>query len=358
MVFSIAAAVAAAVLVRANMDSLFRSVLDQAEAGTAVVFSEDAESEGESVLGLDVVHRISAAPGIARNGAFTSASPELLSSTLFWPPAGEPSYAAIRAVDDAAFTVHAKVRLAQGAALVRGERRVIAGSKLVARYPSLAVGQEVQIGRHMWPIVGVFDAAGTAYESELWVDRSAFMAESGMERVSVVVAKLDASPDALPQLQRAMEQIRDPKVSALSGDAFLHRSLGTFVGYQGSTAIVVALLFFGSLFACSSAMYTAVLSRKRELATLMAIGFTRTRVAVLLVFESTILAILGGSLGLAVALAFHGRVTYADDLSYVLVLSRDVLMGGVLMAIGVGIIGGLAALVQSRQMDVLESLRG
>ncbi len=359
MLLSIAAAVMGAVLVRANMESLFISVLNQAEPNNAIIFKQDTQSEDHSSLPQALIGRLQAASGVSRNGIVATLSPEFVTGTAIELPSGEVTFISVRGVDPPAFAVHQRVHIVRGRAPERGEHAILVGTRLRGRYPWLDEGASIEIGRHQWKIVGVIDALNTPYESEVWADRYALMTELRSESVNIVVARLDPSPDALVKLQHDVEQIREHPLVAASAETFLQQSLGQFVDYRATTTIFTVLLFLGSLFACSSAMYTAVLSRRREIATLIAIGFNRWRIALLLLMESTILAMTGGMLGMLISLGFRGiSISYADNRSYPLLITPSVLSGGLTMAVCIGVIGGLVALVQSRRMNLLDSLRG
>ena len=356
---SIAAAVTGAVLVRANMDSLFASVLQQGEPDNAVVIARDARSEDLSSIPASIVPTIAVSPAIARAGNESIVSAELITAKMVRTLDDAPTFLIVRGVDPTAMLVHPRVHLVRGQLFHRGDQAVIVGARLLGKYKGIADDGSIDIGRHRWRVVGVFDAAGTAYESELWADRSALMTELDREDISMVVAKLAPGADALGELKRVAEQVRERPLAAMSAVAFLHQSLGQFHAFRDTTSIVTMLLFVGSLAACASAMYTAVLGRRRELATLYAIGFRRRTLALLLLLESVLLALSGGLLGAVASLLFRGTsVTYADTRSYDLMITPAVLGAGVTMAIAIGVFGGVFALVQSWRMNMLDSLRG
>ena len=71
--------------------------------------------------------------------------------------------------------------------------------------------------------------------------------------------------------------------------------------------LIAALMGIGAIFGALNTMYTAVAARTREIATLRALGFGAGPVVVSVLFESLLLALVGGAVGAAAAyLAFDG----------------------------------------------------
>ena len=73
--------------------------------------------------------------------------------------------------------------------------------------------------------------------------------------------------------------------------------------YFALADIVVVALALGALFAAASALGASYVARLREFSTLMALGFTRRRVAAMFTAEALIATFLGGGLGIALAFA-------------------------------------------------------
>ena len=62
------------------------------------------------------------------------------------------------------------VKLAQGRWFTPGQREVVVSSSIHRRFTHANVGDSIEFGKGQWQIVGVFDAGGSAYESEIWGD--------------------------------------------------------------------------------------------------------------------------------------------------------------------------------------------
>jgi putative ABC transport system permease protein len=120
----------------------------------------------------------------------------------------------------------------------------------------------------------------------------------------------------------------------------------------------------GAVFGALNTMYTAVSARAREIATLRALGFRSGPVVVSVLSESLLLALVGGSIGAALAwLAFDGfraatlnwssfsQVAFAFDVSPAL------LVRGVVFACLIGLVGGLFPAVRAARQPVSAALR-
>ena len=46
----------------------------------------------------------------------------------------------------------------------------IVGRGVVGRYAGASLGDDLEFGRARWHVVGIFDANGSSFESEVWVD--------------------------------------------------------------------------------------------------------------------------------------------------------------------------------------------
>ena len=118
----------------------------------------------------------------------------------------------------------------------------------------------------------------------------------------------------------------------------------------------------GAVFAALNAMYTAVGSRAREIATLRAIGFGSGAIVPSIVVEALLLAILGGLLGGLISWLLFNGITVSSALStgqLVFDLSVDArtLMIGIVLACMVGLFGGLFPAVRAARLPVATALR-
>ena len=116
-----------------------------------------------------------------------------------------------------------------------------------------------------------------------------------------------------------------------------------------------AVVFFTLLLVTGNTMAIAVRERTNELATLKAIGFTSRFVLGLVLAESLLVALLGGTVGLWLA-----RVVTAQDLTgglVLLYLPVSALAAGLAIALGTGMMAGLIPAVNAMRLNVATALR-
>jgi putative ABC transport system permease protein len=61
--------------------------------------------------------------------------------------------------------------LPQGRWFNAGQREVVVGKSISARYLDAAIGHRLNFGRGSWLVVGVMDDSDSALNSEIWGDR-------------------------------------------------------------------------------------------------------------------------------------------------------------------------------------------
>ena len=62
------------------------------------------------------------------------------------------------------------VKLVAGRWFTPGQREVVVSQSIHKRFAHANVGDELEFGKGQWKVVGVFDAGGSAYDSEIWGD--------------------------------------------------------------------------------------------------------------------------------------------------------------------------------------------
>src|SRR5205814_8499114 len=80
---------------------------------------------------------------------------------------GERAHVILRGISPAGLPLRPQVSLVEGRLFRSGLREVIASRTLARRF-ALAIGQPLRVeGGNPWQVVGLFDARGSAYDSEI-----------------------------------------------------------------------------------------------------------------------------------------------------------------------------------------------
>ncbi|PYM12869.1 MAG: hypothetical protein DMD81_22780, partial [Candidatus Rokuibacteriota bacterium] len=210
-----------------------------------------------------------------------------------------------------ALEVRPTVQLVAGRMFRPGLAELVVGKNVPTAFSGFDLGSTVRFGGSAWTIVGVVDAGGTAFDSEVWADatvlkqvfqRPPSLFQSVTVRLTSAEA-FDAFKDALTSDPRVTVQI-DREVDYYAKQS---RQLTTLITVLGS--MVAAVMGIGAVFGALNTMYSAVTERAREIATMRALGFAAGSVVVSFVIESLCLALVGGLLGCAVVLPLNGLTT-------------------------------------------------
>jgi putative ABC transport system permease protein len=127
---------------------------------------------------------------------------------------------------------------------------------------------------------------------------------------------------------------------------------------------IASMMAFGALFGALNTMYSAVSNRTREIATLRALGFGRGAVIVSILFESLVLAVIGGVMGAAAAyVAFDGFQAATinwqtfSQIAFAFAVTPELLANAIIWALGIGFFGGLFPAIRAARMPIAAALR-
>src|SRR5678816_2534843 len=124
------------------------------------------------------------------------------------------------------------------------------------------------------------------------------------------------------------------------------------------------MMAVGALLGALNTMYNAVASRSREIATLRALGFGAVPVVCSVMFESVVLALLGGIVGGLVAyLAFDGYASTTmnfdtwSQIAFSFAVTPQLLLRATILAMIIGLIGGLFPAIRAARLPIASALR-
>ena len=332
----------------------------------AIVQQSGTDSEMTSAIQLDAVRAIEDAPHVARKGTEPLVSPEVVViAALPLRGTGSDANVQMRGVSPRVLDVRDNVRMVQGRFLQPGLYEMVVGKHAATAYAGLDMGARVRIGPGTWTIVGIFDAGGSAFDSELWADADVLNVNYQRPKgvFQSVTARLgsagdfDAFKEAVthdPRLQ--VQAQREPDYYA--GQSEIVTTLITVLG--GLVAIVMGL---GALLSGLNTMYSAVSERAREIAVLRALGFRRRSIVLSFVFESLVIAFVGGVVGCVLVLPVNGITTGTmnwqtfSHLSFAFRITPGLLLAGILFALVIGVLGGLPPAVRAARANVATTLR-
>jgi putative ABC transport system permease protein len=147
-------------------------------------------------------------------------------------------------------------------------------------------------------------------------------------------------------------------------DYYAAQSRTLYAIITGLGTIIAILMGVGAVFGALNTMYTAVSSRKREIATLRALGFQSGPVVVSVLAESLALSLIGGAAGAAVAyFAFNGYQAATmnwssfSQVAFSFAVTPRLLVQGIVYALLMGLVGGLFPAIRAARLPVATALR-
>lgn len=344
------------------MASGFQGTLDRGgDPKRAVVLRGGSDNELSSFMDTETINVVAGMPGIVE------ASPELyMVADVPKRSTGTDANLIVRGVSGDAFALHDEVQIVEGRRFDPGRGEIIAGRGAHIEFAGIDIGNTVSLRQSEWTIVGIFEADGSAYESELWVDlpvaQSAFRLDGGASSMRL---RLD-SPQRIGELAERIEN--DPRLDLeLFGEVefFARQASGLTSTIRTFGYAVAVIMAIGAVFAALNTMYAAVVSRTVEIATLRALGFGRFPVVVSVMIESMALALLGGLLGAAVSyFGFNGYTVSTlsnasfSQIAFDFAVTPELLRDGLVWALGLGAIGGLLPAIRAALLPITVALRG
>lgn len=262
------------------------------------------------------------------------------------------------AVDQNFANVYPEVQVTAGRMFTPALREVIVGKTRYEQTKGLEIGDTIHMRGGDWTVVGRFEANGGGMENGLIGDAetviSAF-ARNTTQAVKVVLespSSFDAYSAALKS-NPAMDVDVKREAEVLEQDFKQITKLLNFISYFVGTVMAI-----GATLGAINVMYAAVDSRKREIATLRAIGFSGGPIVLSVLVESIVLALPGALLGVLLAwLFFNGDTVSPVGISIKLAVTPTLAALGISWAILMGFIGGFMPAIRAARAEVATALR-
>jgi putative ABC transport system permease protein len=332
----------------------------------AILMRAGATAEMMSGITLESIKIVQDDPAVARD----SSGPLITSEVVVVAPfplraTGTNANVQVRGVSSNVLTIRRNLRIVQGRMFQPGLSELVVGTNANKTYSGLTLGNTVDFGGGHWRVVGIFDAGGSAFDSEVWAD--ARVLDDVYKRPTNIYQSATvhlASPAALQQLKDSVSA--DPRLNLdvfREVDYYAKQStamtrLITVLG--GLVAFVMAI---GAVFGALNTMYSAVSERGREIATMRALGFGAPAVVFSFLIEALLIAFIGGVLGCLAVLRLNGHTTSTinwqtfSNLAFAFRITPGLLLSGMFFALVMGLIGGLLPAISAARRPIAVALR-
>ncbi len=354
-------------LTNGMLKTMQRSGLDN----TLLVMRAGASSELQSVMFPSEVKLLAADSLIKKDnqGNAIYAAEMFVSSEYKNATNDKSTNLALRGISRHTYDFRPNFKIINGRKFQTGLRELLVGRALARKMPELQVGSRIHLGGTSWLISGIFTDNNSVFESELWADLG--MLQSDYNRGNTVqslrLALVDTSN--LTQTVKTLNKQwqADPRLNVriiLEKEFFAEqgKKLNHLINLVGlPVAMIMAL---GATIAALNTMYAAIVSRSKEIATQKAIGFMPFAIASAIISEAVLIAFLGGLLGiLPLYLIFDGWTAASQNTSnlsqmmFNFNVSIPLMSQTMLLAIGIGLLGGTLPAFKAMKLPVTLALR-
>ncbi|PYT97231.1 MAG: ABC transporter permease [Acidobacteria bacterium] len=345
----------------------FRATLvSSGSPDNALIVRGGATSELTSGVALDAVKVIQDAPGIARgpNGPLVTAEAVLM-APIPLISTGTDANVELRGVSLNVLEIRKQVKIVQGRMFQPGLAEVVVGKNANKTYSGLTLGNRIRLGKMPWQVVGIFDAGGSSFDSEVWGDSHLLTAAYDRPDTFFQSATVHlTSPQALTQLKDALTT--DPRLNVdvtREIDYYAKQStrMTTLITTLGG--FVAFIMAIGAVFGALNTMYSAVADRGKEIATMRALGFGGPSVVISFLIEALLISFVGGLLGCLAVLRLNGLTTSTinfqtfSNLAFAFMITPGLLAEGVIFALVMGVLGGFFPAVRAARLPVATALR-
>lgn len=362
------AGVVAVFVAMLSMARGFRETLVASGSPTnAMVRRGGSTSEMESAVSLTQVKVVADAPGIAKgsDGNPLVSQEAIVVASLIQRATGKDALVQLRGVSPCVLELRDMVKIRAGRFFTPGLAELVVGRAIPKLYPGFELGAQPRFGGRQWTVVGILDAGGSAFDSEIWCDTvilnqtykrpvALFQAVTVRLTSAAAFTEFKKTLTADPRLTVEVERERDYYDRQSKMVSTMIRVLGF---------IVTLVMGIGAVFGALNTMYSAIAARIREIATIRAIGFSEESIILSFLCESLFIALMGGIVGCVVVLPINGYTTSTinwqtfSNLAFAFRITPDLLAEGVLFALLMGLVGGLAPAIRAARLPISIALR-
>lgn len=334
--------------------------------GNALIMRAGSPSEMMGGVTLASIKVIQDAPGIARGPQGPLVTQEVVGVMPFpLISTGTDANVQIRGVSPNVLEIRRFAKITQGRMFNSGVTEILVGKNASKTYQGLTYGNTVDMAGGHWQIVGIFDAGGSAFDSEVWCDSRV------LNDILKRPANIFQSVTVHLESPSTFKTLKD----SLTSDPRLDVDVTTEVDYyakQSTTmtklitilgGLVAAIMAVGAVFGALNTMYSAVSERGREIATMRALGFNSSSVVFSFLVEALLISLLGGIIGCLVVMPLNGVTTSTmnfqtfSNLAFAFKITPNLLAEGIIFALAMGVVGGLLPAIRAASLPVATALR-
>jgi putative ABC transport system permease protein len=234
------------------------------------------------------------------------------------------------------------------------------------------IDQKIKLGRHTFRVIGVMEEQGGSmfggpnFDRRVYVPITTFVKifgdRGGRANFNIAIKAPSQEEFAEFEFEVMGEMRKVRKLSPTEENDFAVNKLDTLMGAYNNTMGVVLLigllvtgisLFVGGV-GVMNIMFVSVTERTREIGVRKAIGAKRRSILMQFLFESSVICLIGGVIGIVLA----ALLTFL--INAVLMpasLAPGILLAAVVISVLVGVLSGIVPAWRGARLDPIEALR-
>lgn len=356
--------VAVYLMVMALARGIDLTLASSGEAMNLIVLRNGSTAELNSAVTREQLNSLALLDGVSREGDQPLAAPEMI--TLIYKARkgmSQGSNITIRGVGSMSTKLRSGFKLAGGRMFQKGLTEAVVSRRIAERFQGMDVGDKFRIQATDYTVVGLFDAGGKAFESEVWVDGDSLASTTKRETYSSVLLRVKDSA-AMDQLSKRISDDQRLQLKAVPERKFYEDQQGAASGVlKGLGAFVAFIMAVGAAFAGMNTMYAAVSRRTKEIGTLRVLGFNRRSILVAFILESVTIAVLGTAIGIVLALPLNfistgtSNFTNFAEIAFNFRVTPDLMISALIFGAGIGLVGSLLPSIRASRYQIVDALR-
>lgn len=287
-------------------------------------------------------------------------SPEVMHVSIVTEESGKGAPIGIRGVKNIGYDVHRNVKVIEGN-LPEEDNEIMIGKTVYLKMglpeDSLKIGDKVGFEKESWKICGKFSAENSMFESEIWTSDTALMTLLKRRSHTFAVITFESRKDA----EMAISVFRQEGAVSRFFKGWIEKQY--YHDFSRNVQWIVWISFITSLSVLMAAiligintMYTSIMNRMREFGTLRVLGFRRRDIIATLTFESILLSLFGGLMGIILGMFLDGIPIKLANSAFSLLVDQTVIFTALSVSIFIGILGALLPAVHIIRTGILSSL--
>jgi putative ABC transport system permease protein len=366
-VFVVCLVVTVFLFVLALWQGVSRTLSVTASDRNIITMRVGSQAEMQSVVTRDAYEMIRALPGIEKSPAGEPyVSPELISLVSLQRADGQTTNVQVRGMDPIGFSMRPGVRILEGRMFNVGTNEAVVSKNLSNRFAGMKIGDTIKTGSYRWVVVGLFDASGSAYESEVWTDARDLQGQTKRQIFSSIFVRA-SDPESAARYIEAVKGDQRLKLEGKTEKKYYEEQMITGAPIKILAILVGIFTAIGASFGAMNTMYAQVAARTREIGTLRAIGFSRRSVLASFIFEALLLCLIGGVIGTALAFVLFNLIltkptgtmnfrTFSEVL-FNFRLTPPLMIGGLVFSLAMGLLGGFFPAARAARLKIINALR-